>query len=46
MKRTWYNACLPVSSIKILPKSGKDSVTLLGEYLEKNGKETPLCSII
>ena len=24
----------------------KDSVTLLGEYLEKNGKETPLCSII
>ncbi len=23
-----------------------DSVTLLGEYLEKNGKETPLCSII
>ena len=25
---------------------GKDSVTLLGEFLEKNGKETPLCSII
>ena len=23
-----------------------DSVTLLGKYLEKNGKETPLCSII
>ena len=23
-----------------------DSVTLLGEFLEKNGKETPLCSII
>ena len=23
-----------------------DSVTLLGEYLEENGKETPFCSII
>ena len=23
-----------------------DSVTLLGEYLKKNGKETPFCSII
>ncbi len=29
-----------------LQSPGGDSVTLLGEYLEKNGKETPLCSII
>lgn len=39
--------------LNILPQTGNkvtlskmDSVTLLGEYLEKNGKETPLCSII
>lgn len=29
-----------------LDLESKDSVTLLGEFLEKNGKETPLCSII
>jgi hypothetical protein len=31
---------------KRLIEDYKDSVTLLGEYLEKNGKETPLYSIM
>ncbi len=33
-------------TFKITKRAKKDSVTLLGKYLEKNGKETPLCSII